>query len=457
MNIKKVHITLTIICFFLTQISCKKFLEIEAPVSSLVQETVFQSDDVATSAMTGIYTLMAASGYASGSQTSITVYGGLTSDEFKSYNAGLNEFFENQISATNINVSNLWSNLYQRIYAANAMIEGLDAATNLTPSIKLQLKGEALFIRAFNYFYLVNLFGPVPLNLSTDYTANQAAKRTPENIVYQQIIADLKSSEGLLSEDYVTSEKVRPNASAARALLARTYLYLEDWENAEKYATLVIGKNIYNLIALDDVFLKNSKEAIWQLMPAAGTNTLEGNLFILNATPVYISLDEKLVMNGFETNDKRKTSWIRSFSNSTGTYFYPFKYKVKSSTAVTEYSMVLRLAEQYLIRSEARANRNNIIEAIKDIDAIRNRAGLALLSSSNPNIGKSNLLNIIQGERKIELLSEWGHRWFDLKRIKSANEVLSLIKPNWQPTDLYYPISQIEISRNINIIQNEGY
>lgn len=457
MNINILKILFLIVCLSLTQLSCKKFLEIDPPVSALVQETVFLNNEVATSAVTGIYTAMAANGYASGGQGSITVYGGLSSDEFKGYRAGLIEFADNQITATNTEINNMWTQVYQRIYATNAVLEGLEVATNVSAPVKTQLMGEALFLRAFNYFYLVNLFGPVPLNLSTDYRINQVASRMSIPQIYQQILKDLKMAEEMLTDSYPTGERIRPNVSGVRALLARTYLYLQDWANAEKYSTLVMEKTMYNLVNLDDVFLKNSNETIWQLMPTAGTNSLEGNLFILTAVPVVVSLNESFAINAFEINDKRKTSWVKTFNNAAGSFYYPNKYKIKSSGTVTEYSMVLRLAEQYLIRAEARVQQNNMEGAIKDIDAIRARAGLPLIKNINPNISKQSLQDAIHRERRVELFSEWGHRWFDLKRTEKATTILSPIKPGWQSFDVYYPISQTEVSRNLHISQNEGY
>src|SRR5690606_40581539 len=107
-----------------------------------------------------------------------------------------------------------------------------------------------------------------------------------------------------------------------------------------------------------------------------------------------------------------------------------------------------RFAEQYLIRAEARAMQGKLSGAIADVDKIRQRAGLELISDTNPAIDKEALLNIIFQERKLELFSEWGHRWFDLKRTGRASAVLSSIKPQWQDTDILYPVPEEERSKN---------
>jgi hypothetical protein len=124
---------------------------------------------------------------------------------------------------------------------------------------------------------------------------------------------------------------------------------------------------------------------------------------------------------------------------------------------LSEYYMVLRLAEQYLIRAEARAHLRNLPGAIADLDSIRNRAGLPLISITNPAITREELLIAIQQERQTELFAEWGHRWFDLKRTKQADAVLKDRKSSWNSTDTLYPVPASERILNPNLTQNDGY
>ena len=453
------HLNIVLIILIVSSLfSCKKFIEIEPPKNSLVPVAVFKTNELATSALLGIYLKMATSGFACGDYNSISVLCGLTADEYLGYGVLL-PFSENQITPETVpNNSFLWIAMYSNIYNANSILEGLERENGVTPPVKIQLEGEALFIRAFIYFYLVNLYGAVPLHLSTDYRVNSNAVRTPVTEIYTQIIKDLQAAESRLNDSYITTERVRPNKSAVHALMSRTYLYLGDWTNAEKYASMVIGKTgIYNLTGLNEVFLKNSAETIWQLMPAANSNTPAGSVLILTTAPTHASLRTQFVTNTFEVNDQRKTAWVKSFTVGTGTYYYPFKYKVKSSSTVSEYTMVLRLAEQYLIRAEARAKQNNLSGAIADIDAIRKRAGLSLIKDANPNFSLEDLLNIIQKERFTELFSEWGDRWFDLKRTGKVTGALSAIKPGWKSTCALFPIPISEIGNNQKITQNDGY
>ena len=119
--------------------------------------------------------------------------------------------------------------------------------------------------------------------------------------------------------------------------------------------------------------------------------------------------------------------------------------------------MVLRLAEQYLIRAEARAMQNNLQGAISDMDVIRQRAGIDLIADIDPGIDREALLDLILEERKKELFAEWGHRWLDLKRSGTVSAVLGPIKPLWQDTDALFPIPGEEREKNSNLTQNEGY
>ncbi len=130
-------------------------------------------------------------------------------------------------------------------------------------------------MRAFFYFYEVNLYGNSLLLLTTDFKANGLAARVSPDLVYQQIITDLKDAQGLLNTNFVGSdgittstERSRPTSWAATALLARVYLYRKDYANAAIQASALISNSPqFSLTDLNSAFLKNSTEAIWQLQP----------------------------------------------------------------------------------------------------------------------------------------------------------------------------------------------
>src|SRR5262249_38135103 len=134
--------------------------------------------------------------------------------------------------------------------------------------------------------YLVNMYGDVPLVLSTAYAKNDTISRMSVDGVYKQIISDLQDADSLLLDDYSISggKRIRANKGAAIALLARAYLYQRKWAQAETVATSVIENSLYKLVPdLNGVFLVNSQEAIlqWQILQSVSPwATLEGYTLI---------------------------------------------------------------------------------------------------------------------------------------------------------------------------------
>lgn len=467
------------ISIMLVQISCKKLVEVNPPITSITGARAYDNDGTAIAILTGLYATMNSDGAFTGG-SSLSFYTGLSADELTLYNGVPSSdrktyYYTNELHVVGLSSAgpDLWGPLYNYIYNCDSAVEGLSATTTLTTAVKKQLLGEALFLRAFCYFYLVNLYGDVPLVLGTDYKINSLLARTPKLQVWQQIIADLDSAQKLLSPDYLdgtllnnTTERIRPTQGAATALLARTYLYTGNWQEAEKQATILINNtSLYNLDELNAVFLMNSAEAIWQLQPVfEGWNTEDAKAFIIPETgldgysnAVYLS---NSLLNSFESGDNRKTNWIHSLTVDGNIYHYPYKYKSATyGEQVTEYQMMLRLGEQYLIRSEARAQQGNISGATSDLNTIRNRAGLSNSTASS----KTDLLKAIMDERRTELCTESGQRWLDLKRTSSVDAVMQIETPvkangsNWKSYQQLYPLPLLDIRENPNLTQNPGY
>lgn len=450
---------------FFSCCSCQDWLEVDAPDHQLPSSEVFATDETAESAMQGIYNQLYVAGFSAGWLGSVSVLGGLSSDDLSlisSNQLALLEFEQHDLQANNSYNESLWASAYNMVYLINSLLEGVEHSNGLSAEVASRLQGEALFVRAFTYFYLMNLYGEIPLALSTDYEENALLAAVPQEVVEAQIIADLELALTHLEE--TTLARTQVNRYTAKALLARVHLYLEHWELAEQYSSEVIAQSgTYSLLTdLDEVFLANSQEAIWQISPeGAGnvtTHTNEGSVFIIN--PIfpflsYLKLSEDFVQTMGE-EDQRKLAWI-AYNEGLEVY-YAYKYKIQNSTEpATEYSMVLRLAEQYLIRAEARAQQNKLAAAITDLDRIKARAGVALLADAPTAVSQQALLQEIQLERRKEFFTEWGHRWLDLKRTHRAQEVLAPANPDWEATDVYYPIPEQELLSNPNLSQNAGY
>ena len=447
---------LTIASCVLAFASCKKFENIGPPKNQLESTKVFADSLNANSAIVGIYVDMMKSFGFTFSSGGLTAYPAMTADELSqtSADADLTQLYANNIAIQNKYDLNLWTSAYKYLYDANSCIEGVNASTGISAAAKGQLSGEARQIRAFLLFNLVNLYGPVPLVLTTNYHVNQTLPRTSVDSVYAQIINDLAYAKSNLSKG--SGAEIAGYYSAV-ALLAKVQLYRKNYNDAEVAATEVINSGNYHLESnLNDVFLAGSSETIWKMVPVVpGFETWEAYNFVPSRStvaPKYVI--SNALYNSFEPADTRKQKWIGLNTVSGVSYPYPYKYKTaRSSGVATENYTILRLAELYLIRAEARANLNDLPGAVSDINLIRNRAGLTNTTATD----KTSILLAIESERRCELFCEWGNRWFDLLRTNRADAVLPSVKPGWDKNDRFFPIPAVEIKSNPALTQNPGY
>ncbi|PWV44532.1 RagB/SusD family nutrient uptake outer membrane protein [Chitinophaga sp. S165] len=466
MSYFKKDVLLSIIVILLLFSSCEKFLEVGNPPDKIISKYVFESNASAIAAVTGIYPSL--NDIAHG-RSSVSVCCALTADELNAHPTAYSqlEFYTNSG-----NGQFYWSLFYTTIYRLNAALEGLSASEGVIPVIKKQLIGEVLFLRAFSYFYLVNLYGDVPLLTTADYKINSITPRSSSSEVYKAIVDDLNKAKAMLSDDYLAAnilnlseDRIRPNKMAASSLLARVYLYMEKWNEAILESSLVINDPLYAIDNLQDVFKKNSRESIWQIQPQSLDgiyfNTWDARTFVLESgpndsqNPVWTS---EFLLSAFEKNDQRLIDWMGIDSSTGVKYYYPFKYKhYKNDEPLIEYVSVLRLAEQYLIRAEAKLKTGNLVEARIDLNKIRERSNLKAIDFERPD----QLADAILHERQTELFTEWGHRWLDLKRTGEVDKVMNIVVPKkggeWRSYKKLYPIPSADIRLNPNIKQNEGY
>jgi len=471
---KSIQKILFFTCFSL--LSCE--VSVESPSTSISSENVFASDQTAIAVMNGVYSKISSDNITNGGLTSTSSLLGISADELTLYagstSSPLKGYYMNNLSASNTQGAEFWTKLYPVIYVTNSVVEGLNAENGVTPSVRQQLIGEAKFMRALCYFYLVNLYGDVPLVLTTKTAENTVVSKSPKSVVWAQVVADLTEASLNLRSDYpdgnlkgATTERVRPTKWAALALLARSYLYTEKYSLAESNASVVITNTaLYEIVPVGSAFLRNSKEAILQFQPTiANRNSQDATTFILTGAPssgrpFYLSSS---LVNAFEPGDIRRSNWVASMTVGTVTYFYPNKYKANTiavttpSTLPSEYATAMRLSEQYLIRAEARAQQDNFSGARDDLNLVRARAGLAPLSFND----RTSLITAILKEKRIELFSEWGHRWLDLKRTGQVDAVMAMATPlkagTWSSHKQLFPVPEYELRMNPNMIQNSGY
>lgn len=438
---------------------CSDFVEVDPPKNTLVAQTVFDAPDTVESALAQLYHSLREAGMVSGTFGLGPVMG-IYADELDYYgfDGSYTQLYRHTVTPDNALLSGWWSEAYAVVYGANAIIEGVGGTDALLEEDRDRFLGQALFVRAYMHSLLTGVFGDVPYVTVTDYQVNNVVSRSSSGEVYGSIIADLERAVELLEASEVVSvERVVPDRYAAMALLARMYLYTGQWEAAEGMASSVLDGFALEP-DLDRVFLKGSPETLWQLKPGEQPrNTQEANQFIIRFIPGQTYALAQGLMDAFEPGDLRRERWTARMSDTENTITLDYAYKYKAlftETESLEYSIVLRVAEQYLIRAEARAQLGDVAGAREDLNAVRHRAGLG----DTPASTVAALLEAIHRERFVELFTEQGHRWFDLKRTGRADAVLSVAKTNWQPTGVLLPVPESELEINPNLLpQNPGY
>ncbi len=437
--------------------SCNKLLEV-TPKYIYTTDQIYANDTMADSVVVGMYGRFAAY------QNDLSLNTGLSSDELipgiNSFNPEYSFMYSYNLNPFSGQTNDFWGNLYSIIGVSNAIIEGVGQSKGMTQAGKDEAIGQAKFMRALNYYFLVNLYGDVPLVLTTNYPEERLKPRAAVAAVYTQIIQDLEDASQLLGSDY-PGERVKANKWAALALLSRVYLFTKDWTKAEQAASQVIAQSqLFQLGHFDradggepmDIFTKNNPEQILQLWNSVGASIgigIKGEFASFGVTE-----DATGLLPAFEENDKRKENFVRFEETVKGYQINKYRSDGEAGSANNEYTSVLRLGEQYLNRAEARMQLG-LSTAVDDINILRRRAGLTDLSSG---LSQSQARAAIVQERRVELCFEWGDRWFTLKRMGLADNVMKKAKPTtWKTFAQLYPLPTVELQNNRQLTQNPGY
>ncbi len=452
----------TIYLLFLTFItvtmtSCDKFLD-RAPLGQVGQDEYFNSETNANSALMGMYRSMMNS-YSYGQSTIIVPEFSARHVRHAAEYPEYENFAEHDVQTINPWTSNMWKALYTTINAANQIIEEVPNMTSamITEEKKNIFIGEAKFIRAFNYFFLVRAFGRVPLKMTyTRENSELDIKQSEKEEIYTQIIKDLIEAAALLPiENTYTGDAGRGRAShwAAKALLAKVYLYqaafTNDYEKAAQLAQEVISSGKYKLAAdYPSIWTtQNSEEAIFEIQfDDQATNPLAA-VSNDNATVLFLAKDSTL-LDLYREGDQRKTFTVKKGSKNN--YFMG---KFPNFSPASQNVTAIRLAEIYLIHAEAKARVDNAISqtAYNALQKIQERAGYTIPISDYANLEA--FITAVQEEKERELLFE-GETWFDYCRTKLALSKYSSLKDEKY---FLYPIPAAEIGLGNNLTQNPGY
>lgn len=458
-NIKLYLAITTLLTFQCILVSCEDLVEVDMPNNQISKDMVFEDVQTADAALAGLYShLWEDSPIAGGNRGSGALLGTYTDDlecfSLSILNADYDLYLNQQIE-TNTSIYALWSSAYQKIYMANAIISGAEKSVALSTQQKERVKAEGLLARSILFFYLQQIFGDIPYVTSTDYQVNKSLAKTPAAEVLQQLEIDLTQAVSLLKDEYRNSERIFPNRKVAELLLAKILMLQNKWPQAEILLNNVVTSPLYTFENnITKVFQKSGMHILWQLKPRNnGDTTKEAILYTFtNSPPINYALSIDL-MDELSATDLRRQNWTKEVIANGNRWHRPNKYTVISNNT-TEYSIVFRLEEAYLLLAETLSRQGKIQEAIPYVNATRQRANLAPLSTT---INQNQLLDEILLENRKEFFAEMGHRFLDLKRMNALNS-LSVVKPNWAEHHRLWPVPQKEMLLNPKLRpQNNGY
>ncbi|TDQ76960.1 RagB/SusD family nutrient uptake outer membrane protein [Sphingobacterium yanglingense] len=443
--------------FTFTTTSCDKFLDRD-PLGQIGQDEYFNSETNANSALMGMYRSMMNS-YSYGQSTIIVPEFSARHVRHAAEYPEYENFATHQVQTINPWTANMWKALYTTINAANQIIDEVPkmTASMITDQKKNIFIGEAKFIRAFNYFFLVRAFGRIPLKVTyTQENSELDTKQSEKEEVYAQIISDLNDAINLLpAENTYTGDANRGRAShwAAKALLAKVYLYqaafTNDYKNAASLSEEVLSSGKYNLpTAYPSIWTtQNSSEAIFEIQfDDQATNPLAA-VSNDNATVLFLAKDSTL-LDLYREGDQRKTFTVKKGSKNN--YFMG---KFPNFSPASQNVTAIRLAEIYLIHAEAKARIDNGVTqaAYNALKKVQERAGYT--TPINDYNSLEVFIKAVQEEKERELLFE-GETWFDYCRTKLALAKYSSLKDEKY---FLYPIPAAEIGLGNNLTQNPGY
>ncbi|HEY0055225.1 MAG TPA: RagB/SusD family nutrient uptake outer membrane protein [Pedobacter sp.] len=463
---KKIHL-LYIAILSIAFSSCEKFLDVK-PQSAVPDDAVIYDKISAETAIRGVFRQLGSSSYYGEGYVTLGYFPG--GDVINNTVAASQDLVDINFRADDGLFNSVWAAIYSTINRANHVIQKVPNINDplLTPALKNQIIGEAHFIRALAYFDLGRAWGGVPLKLQpTEQLSNSIGiPRSTLEETYAQVTADLDVAENLVPAGI---NRFRVTKNTVLALRARLYLYQQNWALADTEATKVINvtpagsSDGYMLVAPFSAWFKNNaiatQESIFEIEysnqnPSSFRSQMQhptkGGTYRYGPNATVVALLNNPAIGGTATGRRALIGSVTQ--NGTTLWFGDLYYR----SPATDPSYVLRIAEQYLIRAEARANNSNLTGAIEDLNRIRTRAGLSQFDATTLDT-KEKILRAIEDERRFEFLWE-GHRWFDLSRTGRAKTVLEALDPN-RKVDAHewkfpLPIEQVLLDK---LQQNPGY
>ncbi len=402
------------------------------------------------------------------------------------------------ISPDNGPLTEYWTERYKAITLANQVLRFVPEV-DMDRDLKDSYLAEAKFVRAFAYFDLVRIYGGVPIvQQIPELGQDLMVPRNEVNEVYDFIEADLLDAIAFLPDTRPSSEKGRATSDAAKAILAKVYLTVNEYDKSAELSRSIIASGRYRLVDVGDNWLRdvsdNNSESIFQVQyvgcgPLGTGNALQaffapwGQGITKNSDgwgsqiPTGPSIDNPgtTIKDAFEEGDLREYYTIMApgdeypmLNASEGGYTYPNTGASRSMINIKKYVIgggsdvcfmstpqnfhIIRYADVLLMLGEAVTKKNGGItvseEVVEAFNQVRQRAGLNTVQVVTS--------EMVYNERRVEFAFE-NHRWFDMLREGDVIRKLQLHGKQPQEHNLIFPIPAQELAINPNLTQNEGY
>ncbi|TAM95209.1 MAG: RagB/SusD family nutrient uptake outer membrane protein [Chitinophagaceae bacterium] len=477
--------------------SCKKILN-EPVLGSYQANNFFTNDQNAVLAINAAYPPLT---FTDASSNAIWVLGDVASDDaIKGGLPGDQADFE-LVDEFNINPSNsaveaVWKRFYDGIFKCNVVLDGLPSNnSSVSSDTKNSSIGQAKFLRAYYYFVLTNCYGDIPLHLTVGTPQELQVPATPRAQIFAQIEKDCQDAAGLLPSNWGNTDLGRATKGAAMALLAKAYLFQQQWDLAAQTAQAVEALNVYSLLPnFDNNFkaaYKNNPEAIFSVWHVNGASPFQGNNLNQWFAPRSLNgygffYPTQSLVDNFEVSssgvvDPRLDYTVAreghpyfdsAFDPTWTTTGYLSKKDCQPLSEIPanikgdgnlNYEAI-RFADILLVEAEALNEQGNGAAALIPLNKVRKRARECYLYDSTlPGYGtvptgllpditttdQQQLRDIIRRERRSELALEF-HRFFDIIRYGKTYAMNAMKDvPNFNyDNDQFFPIPQSERDTN---------
>ncbi len=461
------------VLFLLLLGSCRDVLQ-PKPIDILVDQFVLNEPADVQTVRLGAYTAFRGT-TGQGVSAQWIMAGDFTAD-YTQANGTFTDYQElanKQLTAANGVVEALWGGIFNTVYLCNFLLEGLPKVPGIREAELKTVTAEARFLRGLANFIGVSTYGGIPKITTTNIDANKIVTRTTKEEILASVLADFQAALTDLPNGRVADGPAifaaYATKNAARAALARYYLYQKNWAEAARFATEVINTRNYELVDYQAVVQQDfTKESIFEvgytLFDDPATSSFSMNNILVGRREM---IPSNQLITQLTSRDAGERQLTIAFDprNQRGSDNGWTVQKYGTADQNNNNNVIFRLAEMYLIRAEARAQQARIAGAdgaLADLNVLRTRAGKNITNpAQKPTLISSatqpEALTLIERERVYELAFE-GHRWYDLVRTGRAQAVMSAFSPNWNVKYETWPLPQSELQRNPGLgAQNPGY